>query len=97
MFPAFAWDTRWGKECNKKARPLLELTKDTPTTPPTPSDDPQKTSSGSPEALGGKDAPAQTPNDMSQSGEAYPGPRAGGETDKLDPEGGDKVHDPHSV
>ena len=72
----------------------MELTKDTPVTENTLPHDPQKTSSGSAEALGGKDAPAQTANDMSQSGEAYPGPRAGGETDKLDPEGGDRVHDP---
>ena len=73
----------------------MELTKDTPTTPETPPHDTQKTGSGSADAIGGKDAPAQTANDMSQSGEAYPGPRAGGETDKLDPEGGDKVHDSH--
>lgn len=73
----------------------MELTKDTPTTEETPPHDPQKTGSGSADAIGGKDAPAQTANDTSQSGEAYPGPRAGGETDKLDPEGGDKVHDSH--
>ncbi len=74
----------------------MELTKDTPTTAETPPDDLQKTSSGRADALGGKDAPAQTASDMSQSGEAYPGPRAGGETDKLDPgEGDGQVHDPH--
>ena len=72
-------------KAKQKARPILELTKDTPTTPPTPSEDPQKTGSGSAEALGGKDAPAQTANDMSQSGEAYPGTRQGGETDKPNP------------
>ena len=66
----------------------MELTKDTPTTEDTPAHDPQKTSSGSAEALGGKDAPEQTANEMSQSGEAYPGTRAGGETDKPSHNGG---------
>ena len=52
----------------------------------TPPDDPQQTGSGSAEALGGKDAPALTAGEASHGGEAYPGPRAGGETDKLVPE-----------
>ncbi len=64
---------------------IVELTKDTPTTDPTPPHDPQKTSSGSPEAIGGKDAPAQTASDTSHSGEAYPGPAKGGEADKTNP------------
>ncbi len=63
----------------------MELTKDTPTTPETPSHDPQKTGSGSAEAIGGKDAPAQSAGETSQGGEAYPGPRHGGETDKPNP------------
>ncbi len=67
----------------------MELTKDTPTTEPTPPHDPQKTSSGNPEAMGGKDAPEQTASDSSQSGEGYPGPAKGGEADKKTPQPGD--------
>ena len=63
----------------------MELTKDTPTTENTPAHDPQKTSSGSSEAMGGKDAPTQTAYDSSQSGEGYPGPAKGGEADKTNP------------
>lgn len=67
----------------------MELTKDTPTTEPTLPHDPQKTSSGSSEAPGGKDAPEQTASDMSHSGEGYPGPAKGGEADKTTPQPGD--------
>lgn len=63
----------------------MELTKDTPVTEETPHHDPQKTSSGSADAIGGKDAPSQSAGDTSQGGEAYPGPRQGGETDKSGP------------
>lgn len=72
----------------------MELTKDTPTTEDTPPHDPHKTGSGHADALGGKDAPEQSANDMSHSGEAYPGPRQGGETDKPDPTG-EKSVDTH--
>ncbi len=65
----------------------MELTKDTPTTEDAPPHDPQKTGSGSADAIGGKDAPAQSAGDTSQGGEAYPGTRQGGETDKPDPAG----------
>jgi len=67
----------------------MELTKDTPVTESTPPDDPHQTGSGSPKSPGGKDAPVQSAGEMSHGGEAYPGPRAGGETDKLaqEPEG----------
>ena len=63
----------------------MELTKDTLTAEaeePHP-DDAQKTGSGSPEAIGGGSAPANTASEISHGGEGYPGPRAGGETDKL--------------
>ncbi len=72
----------------------MELTKDTPTTENTPAHDPQKTGSGAADALGGKDAPEQSANEMSQSGEAYPGPRQGGETDKHGDHPEDKANDP---
>ncbi len=49
-------------------------------------DDPHKTAQGGPNAPGGKDAPATNASDMSHGQEGYPGPRAGGETDKT---GGD--------
>ncbi len=63
----------------------MELVKDTPVTAPeqTHPDDAQKTGSGSAEAIGGGDAPALTASDASHGGEGYPGPRPGGETDKL--------------
>jgi hypothetical protein len=72
----------------------VELTKDTPTTENTSRHDPHQTGSGSAKSPGGKDAPAQNAGEMSHGGEAYPGPRAGGETDKLAQEPGDKVNDP---
>lgn len=72
----------------------MELTKDTPITENTSPDDPHQTGSGNAEALGGKDAPVQSAGEMSHGGEAYPGPRAGGETDKLAQEPGDTVHTP---
>lgn len=72
----------------------MELTKDTPITENTLPYDPQKTGSGSSEALGGKDAPAQSAGETTHGGEAYPGPRQGGETDKLSQEAGSKVNDP---
>ncbi len=67
----------------------MELTKDTPTTQTTHPHDTQKTGSGSPEAMGGKDAPEQTAYDSSHSGEGYPGPAKGGEADKTTPQPGD--------
>ena len=75
-----------GKAVLESETQTVELTKDTPTTSQTPPSDPQKTSSGSPEAMGGKDAPTQTAYDSSQSGEGYPGPSKGGEADKTNPE-----------
>lgn len=64
---------------------LMELAKNIPVTAPeqTHPDDEQKTGSGSPEALGGGDAPVRTASETTHGGEGYPGPRAGGETDKL--------------
>ena len=63
----------------------MELTKDTLTAEAeqTHPADAQKTGSGSSEAIGGGDAPIQTASETSHGGEGYPGPRAGGETDKL--------------
>ena len=63
----------------------VELTKDTLTAEAeqTHPADAQKTGSGSAEAIGGGDAPTQTASETSHGGEGYPGPRAGGETDKL--------------
>ena len=63
----------------------MELTKDTPTAEAESSHpgDPYQTGSGSAKSPGGSSAPAQSPSDMSQGGEAYPGPRGGGETDKT--------------
>ena len=70
----------------------MELTKDTPTTENTSPNDPHQTGSGSAEALGGKDAPEQSAGETSHGGEAYPGPRQGGETDKLAQKPGETVH-----
>ena len=69
----------------------MELTKDTPTTEAehTPPHDPHQTGSGSAKSPGGKEAPAQTAGEMTHGGEAYPGPRTGGETDKLKEESHD--------
>ncbi|MGI4789830.1 MAG: hypothetical protein ACRYFS_13380 [Janthinobacterium lividum] len=69
----------------------MELTKDTPTAEAehTPPHDPHQTGSGSAKSPGGKDAPEQSAGEMSHGGEAYPGPRAGGETDKTASEPGD--------
>jgi hypothetical protein len=63
----------------------VELTKDILTAEAEQTDpaDEQKTGSGSAEAIGGGEAPTLTASDMSHGGEGYPGPRAGGETDKL--------------
>ena len=63
----------------------VELTKDTLTAEAeqTHPADEQKTGSGSAEALGGGEAPTLTASESSYGGEGYPGPRAGGETDKL--------------
>ncbi len=63
----------------------MELAKDTPTieAEQTQPHDPHQTGSGSSQSPGGQNAPAQSANDMSHGGEAYPGPRAGGETDKT--------------
>ena len=63
----------------------MELTKDTPTAEAENihPDDPQQTGSGSAQSPGGGKAQAQTPSDMSHGGEGYPGPRSGGETDKM--------------
>lgn len=72
----------------------MELTKDTPTTENTPPHDTHQTGSGSAHSPGGKDAQTQSAGEMSHGGEAYPGPRQGGETDKLDPEPGAKVNEP---
>lgn len=78
----------------------MELAKDTTTAEAenTHSEDPHQTGSGSSHSPGGKDAPVQSAGEMTHGGEAYPGPRAGGETDKLalEPEDktlGDKTHD----
>lgn len=70
----------------------MELTKDTPTTENTLPHDPQQTGSGNSQAIGGKDAPEQSAGETSHGGEAYPGPRQGGETDKLSQEPGDKAN-----
>jgi len=69
----------------------VELAKDTPTSDgnhPHP-DDPHQTGSGNSTAPGGKDAPAQSAYEMSHGQEEYPGPSAGGETEKTgeDPHG----------
>lgn len=63
----------------------MELAKDTLTSEAenTQPHDPHQTGSGSSQSPGGQDAVAQSVSDMSQGGEAYPGPRAGGETDKT--------------
>ena len=63
----------------------MELTKDTLTMEAehTLPHDPHQTGSGSAQSPGGKDAPVQSAGEMTHGGEAYPGPRAGGETDKL--------------
>lgn len=63
----------------------MELTKDilTAEAEQTDPDDEQKTGSGSAEALGGGEAPTLTASETTHGGEGYPGPRAGGETDKL--------------
>ena len=63
----------------------MELAKNTPTAEAeqTHPADAQKTGSGSAEAIGGGDAPTRTAAETSHGGEAYPGPRDGGETDKL--------------
>lgn len=63
----------------------MELSKDTPTAEAeqTHPADVQQTGSGSAQSPGGTGAPAQTASEMSHGGEAYPGPRAGGETDKT--------------
>lgn len=62
----------------------MQLAKDTPTEPDADKMpvDPHKTAQGGPDAPGGKDAPATNASDMSHGQEGYPGPRAGGETDK---------------
>ena len=75
----------------------MELTKDTPIMESTLPDDPHQIGSGNAASPGGKDAPTQTASDMTHSGEGYPGPRAGGETDKLVQEPGDKVNDVQSA
>ena len=46
-------------------------------------DDQQKFGSGASTAPGGANAPTQTQGEMTQGQEAYPGGRAGGETDKA--------------
>ncbi len=63
----------------------MELAKDTPTEPDADKmpNDPHKTAQGGPDAPGGKDAPATSASDLSHGQEGYPGPRAGGETDKT--------------
>ncbi len=63
----------------------MELAKDTPTSEAeqTHPGDPHQTGSGSPNSPGGASAPTQSASDMTHGGEAYPGPRAGGETDKT--------------
>ncbi len=65
-------------------QPNIDLTPDTgaqENTPPHP-DDPHQTTSGSSQSPGGKNAPAQSASDLTHGQEGYPGPRAGGETDK---------------
>ena len=62
----------------------MELTKDTPTSEAEPHpDDPHQTGSGNSTSPGGKDAPEQSAYEMSHGGEEYPGPSAGGETEKT--------------
>ena len=63
----------------------MALAKDTPTAEAeqTHPADAQQTGSGSPQSPGGTGAKAQTAAEMSHGGEAYPGPRDGGETDKI--------------
>lgn len=62
----------------------MELTKDTPTSDADPAPhDPHQTGSGSASSPGGKDAPTQSAYDMSHGQEEYPGPSAGGESEKT--------------
>lgn len=63
----------------------MELAKDTATAEAehTHPADTQQTGSGSAQAPGGSEAPEQTASEMTHGGEGYPGPRPGGETDKL--------------
>lgn len=63
----------------------MELAKDTPTAPDADKQpaDPNNTATGNADAPGGKDAPATSASDLSHGQEGYPGPRAGGETDKT--------------
>ena len=62
----------------------MELTQDTGAAenqPPHPND-PNQIASGSAQSPGGEDASEQSASEMTQGGEGYPGPRAGGENDK---------------
>ena len=71
--------------CQQGATTNVELAKDTPTAEAehTHPADSQQTGSGSPQSPGGIGAKTQTTSEMSHGGEAYPGPRTGGETDKT--------------
>jgi hypothetical protein len=69
----------------------MELAKDTPTDEaqhPHPQD-PHQTGSGSTKSPGGSESQAQNAGDMTQGGESYPGPRSGGESDKIAPKTGE--------
>ena len=71
----------------------MELAKDTPTDEAqhTQPHDPHQTGSGSAKSPGGKDAPEQNAGEMSQGGEAYPGPRPGGELNNNTQKPGDNT------
>jgi hypothetical protein len=88
---AFAHARLAGKTRQTSEVTAVELTKDLPTSEAenTHPDDPHQTGSGDAKSPGGKDAPTQSAGEMTHGGEAYPGPRAGGETDKLKDEPGD--------
>ncbi len=63
----------------------MELAKDTPTSENeiTAGQDGMKVGSGKSDSPGGQSAPSQSIGDMTHGGESYPGPRAGGESDKT--------------
>ena len=70
----------------------MELAKDTMTDEAqhTQPHDPHQTGSGSAKSPGGSESKAESAGDMAQGGESYPGPRAGGESDKTAHASGDK-------
>lgn len=62
----------------------MPLTQDTgqADSPQIHENDPHQTGSGSSQSPGGKDAPEQDISSLTHGQEGYPGPRAGGESDK---------------